>query len=295
MLLKNETDQSIFHYTSLSTLLTILKEQKLRFSNRLYLNDSSEGKYVLNICLKNMNAIWPDESQYKKANLIEELTKLQQYISLDQFQVFQASFSLENDSLTMWNYYADGDGVNIEFSKNSLINSLKEHLHDNSLGNLAFRHGKVIYDPKKQVEILKELLLEYMRTVQYDNEWATFTSWAILNVGVFFKHPKFSCEHEYRIAYNILTDPISVSKCISLYRDNERNEPYSIDVYLKGGMLIPYIDIDIDFRKTSVQGIRTSPLLSSEYTNDGLNIALDKNGFDKSKVAVKKSEIPLRF
>lgn len=196
-------------------------------------------------------------------------------------------------SLTMWNYYAKGNGTNLKFSATSLINCLKAHLHNNTLGKLAFLHGRVVYDQAKQSEILKNLLSDFSKTKPFADEWYLFTSWAILNVGTLFKHPKFKDENEYRIAYNILSDIYSPNKCVSLFKDAAKNEPYYIEVYERENMLVPYIDVD--FNPNIVEEIRVSPRLSSEYTIDGLKLALMSNGFDVSKVKLKNSDIPLRF
>ena len=292
-LFDNTPETSLYHYTSLNTLLTILKNKKLRFSNRLYLNDSSEGRYVIKICLEKIDEIWPNDSEYNKETFKDELCNLETHITNTQFNFFQVSLSLDEDSLTMWNYYAKGNGTNLKLSEGPLINSLKSHLYNNSLGKLAFLHGRVVYDQTKQTEILKRLLLDFSRTKQYFNEWYLFTSWAILNVGTLFKHPQFEPEHEYRIAYNILSDVRLPNRCVSLFKDSAKNEPYCIDVYERENMLVPYIDVD--FNKDAVEGICVSPRLSSEYTIDGLKLALVSNEFDVSKVKLKNSDIPLRF
>lgn len=45
-----EQPKELYHYTSLNTLQTILANKQLRFTNRAYLNDKSEGTYVLSLC-----------------------------------------------------------------------------------------------------------------------------------------------------------------------------------------------------------------------------------------------------
>lgn len=292
-LFDNIPETSLYHYTSLSTLLTILKNKKLRFSNRLYLNDSSEGRYVIKICLEKIDELWPNDSEYSKEEFKNELHRLEAHITNTQFNFFQMSLSLDEDSLTMWNYYAKGNGTNLKFSATPLINCLKAHLHNNTLGKLAFLHGRVVYDQAKQSEILKNLLSDFSKTKPFADEWYLFTSWAILNVGTLFKHPKFKDENEYRIAYNILSDIYSPNKCVSLFKDAAKNEPYYIEVYERENMLVPYIDVD--FNPNIVEEICVSPRLSSEYTIDGLKLALMSNGFDVSKVKLKNSDIPLRF
>ena len=44
----------LYHYTSLNTLQIILKNKQLRFTNRAYLNDKSEGTYVLSLCKRKL-------------------------------------------------------------------------------------------------------------------------------------------------------------------------------------------------------------------------------------------------
>ena len=44
--------KSIFHYTSFVGLNGIISNQELWFTNRFYLNDTSEGVYIFNLFLK---------------------------------------------------------------------------------------------------------------------------------------------------------------------------------------------------------------------------------------------------
>ncbi len=38
---------AVYHYTSANALLSIIQKRELRFTDRFYLNDKSEGTYVL--------------------------------------------------------------------------------------------------------------------------------------------------------------------------------------------------------------------------------------------------------
>ncbi|MBM6924613.1 DUF2971 domain-containing protein [Pseudoflavonifractor phocaeensis] len=289
---KDCPDDSVFHYTTVNTLLEILRKKQLRFSNRLYLNDHSEGQYVLDLCRNRINDVWPDACTYDKNKFVDELSILSKHITIQQFQVYQVSFSLNGDSLTMWNYYAKGDGVNIKFCLSKTIKSFALQLYPKTQWPVSFLYGAVVYDQEQQVEILKKMLNDFSNTVPFGSEWYMFVSWAVLYIGTFFKHKGFEDEHEYRIAYNPLCNPIAPEKCWSMH-STLRDEDYCIQVYQKENMLVPYIDIDFDVN--AVKQIMLSPRLAAENVVDGLRIALRGYNFDSPNIEIRKSEIPVRF
>ena len=43
----NSEFAGVYHYTSANALLSIIQKRELRFTDRFYLNDKSEGTYVL--------------------------------------------------------------------------------------------------------------------------------------------------------------------------------------------------------------------------------------------------------
>lgn len=282
-------DKSVYHYMTISTLMEILSNKKLRFSNRLYLNDYSEGKYVLDLCIKQIDKIWPTTQNYQKEEFLEELHILSEHLNNKQFHIYQASFSLYGDHLTMWNYYAKGDGANMEFSLHALEESFKKRFLDDVQWPVGFLHGPVIYDMTQQIEILNKLLAGFATSDSIVNEWYMFVAWAVLYVGIFFKHKGFQDEREYRIAYSLFFDQ---EQCLTL-RSNEEGKPYFVNVYQRENMLVPYIDIDFDIK--AIEGITLSPRLETENISDGLQIALRQNGFDSNKIHISKSKIPVRF
>lgn len=287
----NEGNQ-VFHYASIDTLLKILEKKKLRFSNRLYLNDYSEGRYVLDLCTKEIGAIWPNGSKYDKGEFLDEISILSEHLNNKQFHIYQASFSLNNDSLTMWNYYARENGANIKFSLQELVKSFGNQFVTSSQWPVGFLHSPVIYDKEQQADILKELLKDFENCSSINDEWYMFTSWAILYIGTFFKHEGFRDEQEYRMAYNLFFNPRNQEQCLTL-RSNKREEPYCVELWQKENMLVPYIDVD--FEISDVEGIVLSPRVKMDDFTYGLNILLRQNEYDVKKVEISKSEIPVRF
>lgn len=288
----NAICDSLFHYTTVGTLLTILKNKQFRFSNRLYLNDYSEGQYVLDVCKENIDDIWPEDSKYEKDKFVAELSNLSEKLTYKQFSIYQLSLSKNGDSLSMWNYYAKGDGINIQLSSSKLLESFQTQFLTESQWPVGFLHGSVVYDKQKQIEILKRLLLDFSRAESLAGEWYLFTSWAVLYVGTYFKHRGFYDEQEYRISFNPFFDPYDKEKCLTL-KSSKRKEAYYVDVYQRGNMLVPYIDID--FNEEAVEGITLSPKIARDGIEDGLRIALRRDNFDIKRVTIKKSEIPVRF
>lgn len=107
--------KSIYHYTSIGGLQGILQSKTLRFTNIKYMNDRDEIIAGL-------------ESIAYACNTSQE----EREILLSSFmnhgaQTFVCCFSLEEDSLPMWNYYTkeiNNQGYNIEFDHKKLVESI---------------------------------------------------------------------------------------------------------------------------------------------------------------------------
>lgn len=112
---KNAKAKPIFHYTSIGGLEGILTNKKLRFTNIKYMNDKDEIVAGLDSLAKACDA--SDE---------ERESLLSTYINHGT-QTFVCCFSLEEDSLPMWNYYTkeiNNQGFNIEFDDKKLVESI---------------------------------------------------------------------------------------------------------------------------------------------------------------------------
>lgn len=112
---KGTKARRIFHYTSIGGLQGILEHKKLRFTNIKYMNDKEEILAGL-------------KSVMKEGNLSEkELDKWNISAFDEKSQTFVCCFSIEEDSLPMWNYYTkeiNNQGYNIEFSDKKLVESV---------------------------------------------------------------------------------------------------------------------------------------------------------------------------
>lgn len=112
---KNTKAKQIYHYTSIGGLEGILSDGKLRFTNIKYLNDKDE-------IIAGVDSL---------INIFDAKTEKDKKLISDIFdysaQNFVCCFSLDQDSLPMWNYYtkeANNQGYNIEFDDKALVESL---------------------------------------------------------------------------------------------------------------------------------------------------------------------------
>lgn len=279
--------KQIYHYTSPEAARSILTNGKLRLTDRYYLNDYSEGKYAVQLCLDNIDTLVKNDEKFKKA-LKEELEKRKDFIQRDDFYVYQISFSRKKDSLCMWNYYTKGQGIQgycfqFSFDNTKDVGSqiLKPRFPSDNETSRIYA-GKVIYNKKRQLKIVKKLVdyfLEFDRENR-DSMVATHLVDKIIQQGIFFKKKCFSVEKEYRLAIIPRIDDKGNFCTIEDKRD----------FCVKNGMFVPHVDIS--FVADTLTEIMMSPTLEKEIVKQSIKmICADKY----VKANVESSEIPVRY
>ena len=105
------------------------------------------------------------ESFSKDSDVFEkQQSELRSILSDSQENVFVCCFSLDNDSLPMWNYYTkeiNNQGFNIEFSDKKLVESLLRLNPD--LDGCNFSFGTVDYSKDNNSEYSRIILTELGR------------------------------------------------------------------------------------------------------------------------------------
>lgn len=122
-----DSNALIYHYTSPDGMKGILENKTIRFSDRYFLNDSSEGTYIMDLCIKNIEILVPNHDKFKY-ELLKRCGERKEKPQRDDFYVHQCSFSKYEDSLALWNYYTKGNniqGYNLCFVSHELKSSLK--------------------------------------------------------------------------------------------------------------------------------------------------------------------------
>jgi hypothetical protein len=291
------TGGEIFHYTSPASFEKILfsKAEVELFASRYdCVNDTQEGKYIINIY----------------GDVVEELHKAEKKISDEAYRTIRSilpgnemlipkykggecvrarnekcdmyicCFSTDGDSLPMWNYYSKNDkyqGYSIGIEGQPAIDSLNSFL---SGANVKWY--EVVYDEQEQKDLIKNFLselLEYYTPARKPSIQETIAcqlnEWSMI-----FKNPCFEHEKEVRMV-------------LYLPKDKE-HEHYTIEYRQKDMFMIPFTRFHLS--KDCVTSVRISPL----YCTDGekeqqikiLKERLNKEGYITEVIP---SQIPIRY
>ena len=289
------SDCLVYHYTSPAGFNGIISNHTLRFTDRNYLNDYTEGRYVMGLCLRSRcSLLLPKEHRKFFKDKCEELYKNP---AVKKRLVYQCSFSISSDNLALWNYYTKGEGIkgyNLCFSACDLESALKTN-KPNSHKKTKVTRGKVIYNIQEQTAIIKKIISEFAEALIQEKADVTNCEIAIellveklLLVGAFFKAPCFKHEEEYRM----IIQPLAAW-------NDETNSVYFLNLektaatYEKNGLLIPYVDIE--FSQNALKGITSSPTLDFAEVQANLRNVLRIYGYAEKTIAIRPSQIPIRY
>lgn len=286
-----QTVKYIYHYTSKVGLDGIFGNQQL-WANDIYRqNDKSEGIYVLNLLVENVDILCSDNNV--KEAILKQVEKLKPklidgFYNSTKYRSFIISFSTESDELALWNYYTkdvNDSGYNIEFNVNILasqLSTVKYKQRENGgvkqyFDKIQCKHGAVFYDKKEQLDILKRIIQEFSEYYcAVDDTWVYLLVDKILWVGTFFKSPYFKHEYEYRFAFFTQTDKSMLGT-------------YNVPIEVEG---TPKNHIEIYFDTTAVSSVYCSP------TNSEQQIQYPKKymtNYYPNFSSVQRSKIPFRI
>lgn len=285
-----DVDELIYHYTSPLGFKGILEYKTLRFSDRYFLNDYSEGIYVMELCLNNIDSIVLERGEFKD-KLLDGCKERIENPQNNNFFGYQCSFSLNKDSLCLWNYYTKGDniqGYSLGFNSKELCSKLKltSITEDGNIPVIV--GGKVVYDESQQLSMVNEIVNRFFDLSRSYNDKQIIIDLLIdklMLIGAFFKKEYFKVEEEYRLVVDLHIN--SSTRQFSLIKEEQ-------NFYEKNGILIPYIDIA--YEPGALKEIRLSPTLDVKTAVNSIyrTTMRDFPQIEKYK-AVKQSEIPVRY
>ena len=224
-----ESGRSLYHYTSLGSLVGIVTNRELWASHVYYLNDSKE---IIHAC-ELLDRILDDNSVFepdiRRSKFFEHLRKWVGELKSRKFSLFVFSLSEERSLLSQWrSYTTHGKGVSIEFN-NALVRRLAE-------GN-KLRLGRCLYDASEHEALVKHVvdyLLEKFEnspgiSESYLEHFELFEDYIdiVLSAICLIKHNSFSEEKEWRL---ILSSEFSFPKVS--YREGST-------------MMIPYVVLEL--------------------------------------------------
>src|SRR5258708_31064839 len=225
----------MYHYTVQSGLFGIIKSKQLWATNILYLNDSAELSYSIELVEEQINKLLSSLSTSVEkeflSNFLQGL-KVARYMYIQRgADIFVCSFSAKRDDLSQWRGYSySGNGYSIGFDFNSTLRAIIEEQ--------GFDLAKCVYDIKEQSVIVRDFLinmLDKFRTEkagtqnsrQFEQTLLSQFHTEFLRLAPKFKHPSFHEEDEWRL----VSLPLSAGPRIK-FREGK-------------SMFIPYIEINL--------------------------------------------------
>lgn len=310
-------EKRIFHYTSVNGLKSILEQSALRFTNIGYLNDMSEVKAGIN-------------SLKKTIGLSEgDFNNLQRYIRIAEDETFVCCFSLDQDSLPMWNYYtkeAHHQGYNIEFNDRALVESILKNNTWLDDCNLSFGVVEYCQEDKSQYskayanhEIsnfhLATMQLFYSTAKIYSNNSSELEKYknAIdklsqnkIDIDIpIYKFDGLECRFKKDTSCSFLCyikrECFSMEKELrivltvpkSKLKDLKEHNVYKYRI--SNGILTPYLELK--FSRDSIKSLTISPTTQIDLAEKSLQDFLEYCTFNVKDYSefIHKSNIPIRF
>lgn len=281
------TAGNISHYTSADGAIGILTNMELWLTNIYFLNDNQEMFYTYKLIKKEVLPAIKEQidenfaktiSNYIEYLLSEEYFK-EESKTLARNDFYIASFSLEEDNLSLWNYYTKtgATGYSLTFK-------------DYMFMDHAVAQGKVCYNADEQKQMLINTILKY--NTDYQNSQSEVKKGDVAKeliynfkiYSLFFKAKKYEIEKEYRIIMTILTSTSEEEKeC--WYRQ-------------KNGLIIPYIKLDLKKLQENYQEydfiidkITISPLNNGEITRYGIRRLTDCAGLYNCEIVFSEADM----
>lgn len=312
----------IFHYTSVSGLQGILGNKKLFFTDIRFLNDTKEILTGLESFITSFNISTQKDRFYKLINDMNE-------------SYFVCCFSLDGDSLPMWNYYTkepNNQGYNIEFDDKMLIENILRHNPCLDGCDLAFgivdycednlsRYSKILKNDfqitadnfcKKIGLFLSERCfsdisskihrdtIEEIKKEIADNEKKK----QVKCIPIYLYNGKDCCfekeiiyHHIYFIKQNCFSQEKEFRFLISVPKENlEGMKKQGIYKFrVSNGILVPYLELS--FPSEVVKSVMISPTVKSDLVELSMQEFLQYSGYEIPDFAhfIKHSKVPIRF
>lgn len=253
----DQTLCSLYHYTDIGAVASIIKNKKLWLSNAAFQNDSQEMLEGYDFLKKRLDQYELYPSLLAQRKYVHYLQGVLMYVGATKYQhsIFTCSFSRVADLLSQWRAYGN---FAIEFSREVLAEQFS--LYD------------CVYDNIKKVERLDQHLDDFFSAMDLNSGdplgMVNALGPLIKGMGT-FKSEYFQAEHEVRIVEAINNDVL--------------HRP-------KKDYLVPYVELE--FALESIRSIHIGPVANQDLTEASLLSLLRSHGLEH--IPIIKSAVPYR-
>jgi len=323
----------VYHYTSpkgLDGIISSGAHGRLWASDIKCMNDRSELCYSYELIKEYVYSIEGKLHPKVKEFIVSTCKRfIKNRLDIDDYvqnadEYYLISFSFERDNLNLWRCYtknADCMGYNIGLELDTLLG------HLNACGIPVFSSGRVLYRREEQIGVLEKMILPLNE--MYEQRGLTDASAGavikrflldmLMVAGVFFKHPAFYDEKEYRIVIRLtrrdssnvvggvprvaqkklpavhghlryaVLDAISPKSAL---RSGVKRKPTRPEVHFRehNGLLVPYLEIPIE--REAVRSIGISPAQRPDLGRYSIVRLLSARRYPFEHIEIFSSEIP---
>lgn len=308
-------EKIVYHYTSSDAFVSILKSKQVRFTDVRYMNDKSEGKFIVKLLVEFVEKHYNDYpifcnaiNELLKGNNFEDLKKMKEenikYTDISGLKYtaqrhFLFCLSTGSDLLNMWNYYVHNDtyqGYNIGFNPVSFLKSFDVDIKDNRMNSFSVNYGKIIYDYKKQEDEIIHFAAELEDSINKGNKALGYLMIEIRNYietqGYFYKSKDFKAENEFRVMITIVDERVPTQESDAQKYSGIHNKKICENVCIKNGLIVPYLSVE--FPVDAIKRVTMSPITEAEIAKSGIKELFRICGISTS-IPVFPSKIPIRF
>lgn len=277
----------LYHYTTLTGLLGIVRSGTLWASDVRYMNDSAELRHTADLLRVEVQKRL--SAGNGNADLLGRFVDWVRHRITTGHLLFAASFRSQGNLLSQWRGYSShGKGVSLGFLSEAIAQSAEQQ---------RFQIGRCIYDPVKQKQLIGriidavELLAGRVSSDGTDKEklsayyLSVFESIEIdlLRIAAILKHPSFREEEEWRVVSPVYEDDNAIGSSSILFRE-------------ANAMLVPYVEFTLSCGRNvgiDLEHLFLGPTSNVNISLNSIRMFLSKYGIVPGK-GIDYCDIPYR-
>nr|WP_321466447.1 DUF2971 domain-containing protein [uncultured Desulfobulbus sp.] len=274
---------TLYHYTTFSGLLGIVRSRALWASDVRYMNDSAELRHTSDLIRAEVQE--RVDRGLGNGNLLSLFADWVAHRITNGHMLFGASFRSHGNLLSQWRGYSSpGKGVSLGFCPDYILECAQRQ---------RFMIGKCIYEPHRQKALITQVVnaVEQMaeneaRGEDTASERASLFRKAfasieidLLRIAAILKHPSFREEKEWRIVSPVIAN---TAEAPILFREGH-------------AMLVPYIEFDLGIgnKPPVMDHLYLGPTANINISMNSLKMFLEQNGI-VPKRGIDYCQIPFR-
>lgn len=274
----------LYHYTTFTGLLGIVRSRTLWASDIRYMNDSAELRHTADLIGTEIRE--RINGGHPHPHLLSQFVDWVSHRITNGHLLFGASFRSQGNLLSQWRGYSvPGKGVSLGFCPEYILKCAERQ---------RFMIGRCIYEPARQRMLIRQVVDAVVahaarlvadgeqsaqeRAVLYRQAFEQVEA-DLLRIAAILKHPSFREEKEWRIVSPVIA--------------NEADAPIR---FREGhAMLVPYIEFDLrlDDRPMALDHLFLGPTANINISMNSLNMFLEKNGIHPKR-GIDYCQIPFR-